>query len=219
MPAFLSCGFCSGKYYHTKFPDIFHARKDNINILEKFAIIICLNYGEIISKGRNYRCFVICRQFCHVINTGKSKCTILHYCLREIAFLAACNEFQIRMVHLSSECNRLSDHLSRWDLDISHRQKFFDLVKGQTVTESIVSQDLFHLTHTWLCLFFLDKQLKTLKDELKTSRKKAYADGTAKKIKNSVGIFFTILFSFWLGIFTSKYRNFESIYTIFESKF
>ena len=70
-------------------------------------------------------------------------------CLMEIAFLAACNEFQIRMVHLSSECNRLSDHLSRWDLDISHRQKFFDLVKGQTVTESIVSQDLFHLTHTW----------------------------------------------------------------------
>ena len=39
----LSCGgFCSGKYYHTKFPDIFHARKYNINILEMFAIIICL---------------------------------------------------------------------------------------------------------------------------------------------------------------------------------
>ena len=62
---------------------------------------------------------------CHVINTGKSKCTILQDCLREIAVLAACYEFQIRTVHISSECNRLSDHLSRWDLDISHRQKFF----------------------------------------------------------------------------------------------
>ena len=146
----LACGgFCSGKYYHTKFPDIFHTRKYNITILEMFATIICLKLWGNNFKGKKLQMFCDNQAVCHVINTGKSKCTILQDCLREIAFLAACNEFQIRMVHLSSECNRLSDHLSRWDLDISHRQKFFDLVKGQTVTESIVSQDLFHLTHTW----------------------------------------------------------------------
>ena len=146
----LACGgFCSGKYYHTKFPDIFHTRKYNITILEMFAIIICLKLWGNNFKGKKLQMFCDNQAVCHVINTGKSKCTILQDCLREIAFLAACYEFQIRMVHLSSECNRLSDHLSRWDLDISHRQKFFDLVKGQTVTKSIVSQDLFHLTHTW----------------------------------------------------------------------
>ena len=46
-------------------------------------------------------------------------------CLREIAFLAAVHEFQIKMVHLESKANRISDCLSRWDLDYSHRLEFF----------------------------------------------------------------------------------------------
>ena len=114
-----------------------------------FAIIICLKLWGSEFKGKRLQMFCDNQAVCQIINTGKSRCTILQDCLREIAFLAAIHEFQVRMVHLNSESNRISDHLSRWDLDIAHKQKFFDLVKAERVIESIVSQDLFNLTHTW----------------------------------------------------------------------
>ena len=130
MPAFfLVVVFVQENIIILNFPIFFNARKYNITILEMFAIIICLKLCGNNFKGNKLQMFCDNQVVCHVINTGKSKCTILQACYREIAFLAACYEFQIRMVHLSSECNHLSDHLSRWDLDISHRQKFFDLVK------------------------------------------------------------------------------------------
>ena len=62
-------------------------------------------------RGKKIQMFSDNQAIYHVINAGKSNCTVLQDCLREIAFLAACYEFQVRMVHLSSESNMISDHL------------------------------------------------------------------------------------------------------------
>ena len=41
-----------------------------------------------------------------VINTGKSKCRIVQNCLREICFVAALYELQIKAVFLEGKSNR-----------------------------------------------------------------------------------------------------------------
>lgn len=88
-----SCGgFCSGKYFHTKFPENFKTRNYNITILEMFAIIICLKLWGSDFKGKRLQMFCDNQAVCQIINTGKSRCTILQDCLREIAFLAAIHE-------------------------------------------------------------------------------------------------------------------------------
>ena len=37
-------------------------------------------------------------------------------CLRELAFLNAVYECEVRAVHLDTKSNRLADHLSRWHM-------------------------------------------------------------------------------------------------------
>ena len=59
-----------------------------------------------------------------VINTGKSNSKMLLMCLREMAYEAAINQFEIRAVHHESSENRLADQLNRWDLSKSHKQQF-----------------------------------------------------------------------------------------------
>ena len=51
------------------------------------------------------------------INSGRMQDPILAACLRELWFLAASYEFELRAVHLSSAANRLADLLSRWHLN------------------------------------------------------------------------------------------------------
>ena len=46
-------------------------------------------------------------------------------CLREICFVAAINEFQIRGNSISGVDNRLADYLSRWNQNDSLRNMFY----------------------------------------------------------------------------------------------
>lgn len=142
-------GFWLGRYFHATFPKHFCKKKYSITILEMFAVIVCLKLWGIHFKGKKIQMYCDNQSVCQVINSGKAKCEMLQECLREIAFLAAVNEFQVRMVHLSSETNRISDNLSRWDLDASHRLRFFELVNAYNLTEYEVSDTHFNFNHTW----------------------------------------------------------------------
>ena len=145
-----SCGgYSEGKYFHTCFPESFLDNKYNICILEMFAVIVCLKLWGHGFKGKKIQMFCDNQAICNVVNAGKSKCPVLQDCLREIAFLAAVHEFQIRMVHISSESNRISDHLSRIELDSSHLTKFFELVDPSKVTEYRVLPEHFQFSHSW----------------------------------------------------------------------
>ena len=145
-----SCGgFSDGRYFHTCFPESFLANKYNICILEMFAVIVCLKLWGHGFKGKKIQMFCDNQAVCNVVNAGKAKCPVLQDCLREIAFLAAIHEFQIRMVHISSESNRISDHLSRIELDSSHLTKFLELVDPSRVTEYKVLPEHFQFSHSW----------------------------------------------------------------------
>ena len=142
-------GFWSGKYFHASFPEKFNNEKYNITVLEMFAVILCRKLWGANFKGKRIQMFCDNLNVCHCINTGKAKNQILQQCLREVCFIAAVNDIQVRMVHLDSKANRISDHLSRWNLNIAHRNQFFELTKSFTLTECPVQDSLFNFIHTW----------------------------------------------------------------------
>ena len=112
-------------------------------------MIVCLKLWGNHFRGKKIQMFCYDLPVCVLVKNGKSSSEILQDCLREVAFLAARYEFQIRMVHLSSEDNQISAHLSRWNLDTSLKDRFFELVRYYDLTEFQVSDHLFDMIHTW----------------------------------------------------------------------
>ena len=89
------------------------------------------------------------KRICQVVNSGKARDEILQDCFRDIAFIAAVHEFQIKMVHIESNANRISDCLSRWDLDYSHRVEFFAATQSYDLFECHVPTRFVDLIHCW----------------------------------------------------------------------
>lgn len=142
-------GFWNGNYFHVSFPVSYVRQKFNINTLEMMSVIICLKLWGKEFRGKRIQVFCDNMAVCQVVNSGKAKCEMLQNGLREIAFLAATYECEIRTVHLESKDNRISDQLSRWNLHYSHKEMFFDLTKEYNLTEYKVSDDLFELLNKW----------------------------------------------------------------------
>ena len=84
-----------------------------------------------------------------VINTGRSHNNFLLSCLREIELLAARHEFEIRGNHIPGVENRISDALSRWDIDPKFEQVFRDQVKDLEPKECFVYDGLFEFLADW----------------------------------------------------------------------
>ena len=83
-----------------------------------------------------------------VINTGKSRDTFLQCCLRELCYIAAIYEFEIRAVHLAGTDNRLPDYLSRWHTSDKFAALFYNAVSG-SLEEFSAEEHLFKFSHKW----------------------------------------------------------------------
>ena len=124
----LGCGgFWQGSYFHTNFPDFILERNLNINVLEMLSIIVCLKLWGKYFKSKRIQIFCDNEAVCQVISSGRAKCELLQSGLREIAYLAAILEFEIKTVHLDSKTNRISDLLSRFHLDPKNESQFFSV--------------------------------------------------------------------------------------------
>ena len=142
-------GFWLGKYFHTSFPVKFKEEKYHITVLEMFSVVICLKLWGNNFKGKRIQMFCDNESICHVVNSGKTKNELLQDCLREISFLAAVHEFQLKLVYIQSSANRLSDLLSRWELDPLNKIKFFEAARDFELTECFVPSDFFDMTNAW----------------------------------------------------------------------
>ena len=149
---FLGCacgacgGFCLVHYFHATLPEIFETRKYRIRILEMYGIVVWGNHFT----GQNIQMY--CDILAKSVNSGKANCEDFRIIERN-SIMAPLNEFKIRMIHLSNEFNQISNHLSRWNLDISHRLKLFELVESCKLTEHGVSNSLFHLSQFGIIYF------------------------------------------------------------------
>ena len=84
-----------------------------------------------------------------MLNTGRTKCPLLQEGLREISYLTATAQCELKAFHLLSARNRLADSLSRWHLDIGYRLEFEKLTSCMALTECHVTDEYFEFVNDW----------------------------------------------------------------------
>ena len=117
-------GLSTSEFFHVEFPPSVLARFPAIHLLEALAIVVALRlWGR---HWRGLRIFVYCDNSAVVssLNSGRVQDKLLASCLREIWFLAAINEFELRACHITGVDNRGADLLSRWHLSSASRDEF-----------------------------------------------------------------------------------------------
>ena len=124
-------------------------REIYINKLEVLALIVGLKIWR--DKIQNKNVLVYCdnQVTVDVINTGRARNKFAQACLREACWITAKVNAVIKVVHLTSEQNRMSDSLSRWHLNKLYQDKFKqDTMRWRTV-EKIVDKNMFDFEHNW----------------------------------------------------------------------
>ena len=142
-------GWVHGRAFHTELPNwIKRTENIHINELELSAVMIAVKkWGNLI---QNYNILAYCdnQTMVEVINRGVARNILAQKCLREICFILAQNNANIRMVYLMGVENRHSDFLLHWN-DRKTRKKFAQLTQGMHVTFEPVHEDEFKFAHTW----------------------------------------------------------------------
>ena len=69
----------------------------------------------------------------HCLSFYFTKNEFLQACLREIYYIAAIYEFQLKAKFIPGVENRISDYLSRWKISKNFQRLFFDIVKMRIV--------------------------------------------------------------------------------------
>lgn len=146
------CGawFCErSEYFHLTFPDRVMQKGLSINALELLTVVVAAKVWGRWWRGK--RIVVHCDNEVSVtvMNTGRSHNSFLLSCLRELEFVAARNEFEIRSNHIAGVENRIPDALSRWHLGQEHRDRFHQLTAGLNAKEVFVYEGLFEFIHDW----------------------------------------------------------------------
>ena len=80
-----------------------------------------------------------------VMNTGRAYNSLLLGCLRELEFVAAKWEFEMKAVHIPGVKNRIPDALSHWELGEEHRLRFREVTERLGAEEIYVYPGLFKL--------------------------------------------------------------------------
>ena len=141
-------GVCDSQVFHCVFHKFVADQNLHINALELLTIMVCVKLWS--RRWRGLRIQINCDNQSSVLalNSGHCKDVLMQSCLREILYVAAVHEFEVRGVHIPGITNRLPDLLSRWDV-VGNRVRFAELTKGEKVDFVSVSDKLFRFTHTW----------------------------------------------------------------------
>jgi hypothetical protein len=144
------CGaFAEGRYFHSSFPSVVCDQELHITQLEMLTVVVATKLWCYRWRGKRIQVFCDNNSSVQVINSGRTRDAFLQSCLRELCFVAAIHEFEMRAVHIAGVDNRLCDLLSRWDNDLYYREEFNRLSCGRGWKEAIVPSDLFSFSHDW----------------------------------------------------------------------
>ena len=146
----VGCGaYFKRNYFHCTFPEFVREKDLHINCLELLALMVSLKVFRKDLKGK--RIVINCdnQATVNVVNKGSSRDLFMQECLREITYICAIGEFEVRCKYLAGVDNRLPDILSRWSFGPSHAKQFYALTKNVRLTPIFVPNDYFHFLHDW----------------------------------------------------------------------
>ena len=135
-------GVCNQECFSWHFPGFILEQNLDINCLELLTIVVaCKLWGR---GWTGQRIIVQCDNevSANVINYGRSRSQFLNKCARELLYIAAQCEFDIRASHISGATNRAADNLSRGRL-----AEFFREHPDMVLLP--YKPLLFHFQHDW----------------------------------------------------------------------
>jgi hypothetical protein len=141
-------GWCGNQYFSRKFPVSVTQAHSHINSLELITVMVALKIWA--PQLANSRFLIYCDNEASVMvmNAGRTKDPLMLRIIREIAFLGASYNFQIRAIHVKGVDNRLSDILSRAPVDNKFHCKLQEVLPPQAC-EVIITDDLFDISNPW----------------------------------------------------------------------
>lgn len=140
-------GICEDYFFHCEFPEFIFKQKLHINALELLTVIVCLKLWA--KKGK--KIYIKCdnQVSVFVINQGRTRSRFLQACLREICFICAVEECELKAVYIEGVNNRLPDLLSRWSFSNQYSDKFYELTRDRNMQEIKVGDEFFRFLHDW----------------------------------------------------------------------
>ena len=140
-------GVCLGGFFHFKIPNSMTGY--TINELEATAVMVALKLWACKMSGK--RCSIRCDNTTTVlaINNLKTRNTNLQNTVREIMFLCATYEIEIRAIHIPGLENRIPDWLSRWHLDSKFQKKFRQWNLVNRFSQRTVTDTMLQFSHNW----------------------------------------------------------------------
>ena len=83
-----------------------------------------------------------------VLMYGRSRDLFLQAGMREVAYLQAVGEFEVKVQYLKSEENRIYDWLLRWG-NRGVRNAFRRFSRGRSLKQVLLSSNPFKFMHNW----------------------------------------------------------------------
>ena len=140
-------GIAGQQYFRGKFPKDWHDK--NIAELEMRAVIVALKiWAQSKLQGQYFWIHVDNQAVATVINTGAARDPVLQEALREIAMLAAKNEFIIKAKHISGISNRIPDWLSRWK-EPEAKKRFIQYAREKSLHRCKLPSNCLQFTNQW----------------------------------------------------------------------
>jgi hypothetical protein len=146
----LGCGgVCDKGFFHAGFPEFIAKLELHISELELLAIIVAVKIWSDFCLGR--RITVLCDNEASVyaINKGRVRDSFMEAALRELAYVTAVAQCEVRARHIAGVTNRLPDYLSRWDLDKKFPKLFYSETAGKGMVECTAGDYLFKFSNNW----------------------------------------------------------------------
>ena len=121
----VGCGAtCGDEFFHKCFPRVLLDRMLHINALELLALIVALSVWANRLKGKKVTVLCDNSATVWVINTGKTRDTVMQVLVRELCYICATNQFEVFARHIPGVENRIPDMLSRWDISENLKNDF-----------------------------------------------------------------------------------------------
>ena len=120
----------------------------NIAILEIWAVMFALRLWGKHLKGKYFWIHVDNEAVAAVLNSGSSREPELQNALREIALIAANNQFVLKARHIPGVTNRIPDWLSRWS-EPTARKQFREYAQDHSLKHIRINSSILKYHHKW----------------------------------------------------------------------
>ena len=121
-------GFYNGRFFHATYPHFITKQSLHINALEILAVTVSVKLWASVLPRQRILVLTDNKSTELALNFGKSRVPFTQACLRELWLYAARYDFEISAHHIAGSQNVIADCLSRWDLNTSYQQQFYDTV-------------------------------------------------------------------------------------------